>query len=49
MAKITIGVKKIYKHTMGHYFFLSEIETIVVDKGTHYTVTLGKLMQVVYE
>lgn len=37
-------VTKKYKHTLGSFHFFSEKDCIVVDKGTHYTVTIGELI-----
>lgn len=41
--------KKIYKHTIRGFYFFSEDEFIVTDNKTHFTVTLGKLIQTIYE
>ena len=41
--------KKIYKHTLRGFYFLSEKEIIVTDNSSHFTVTFGKLIQEVYE
>jgi hypothetical protein len=41
--------RNVYKHTIRGFYFLSEKEFIVTDNGTHFVVTLGKLIQTIYE